>query len=110
MPSLLDDSRSLVHYKLSPSVNGVLAWKGITCLTPLQEEMVELLVGQPKAWYIEQWVGPNNRKKVRRFVGAQEPTDLEEGETAVERVLEVRALQPVVCLAHISEFIPCLGT
>ena len=120
--SLLDDSRSLDRYELSDSIKRALEVKRITSLTPLQEVMVEKLVGQPEAWYIIRPKAPtDNNKPIDKkkptepafefvFSGAKEPKDLKEGESAQHRVIEVRARQDVICLAETGKSISSLGT
>lgn len=114
--------------------------KRITSFTPLQEVMVEKLVGQPKGWYIIRPKAPTdndkptNKKKPTdndkptdtdkptdkkkpteppydfEFVGAKEPKNLKEGEIAQLRVIQVRARQDVICLAETGKSISSLGT
>lgn len=107
--SLLDPSRALDRYALSTSVKDSLVAKGITSLTPLQEEAVDKFVGRPTCWYIERISGPNSPRTME-YIGDKKPENLKEDERAVEVVQFVKARQDMICLAETGEYISSLGT
>ena len=106
---LLDDSRSLERYELSAPIRSALTVKGVTSLTPLQEQTVGTLVGREKAWYIQR-PGDHNNPRTFQLVGSKKPENLAEGENAVQGVLTVNARQDLICLAETGESFPSLGT
>ena len=67
-------------------------------------------MGRPKGWYIERPRTPPNEQKTLEFAGAKEPKNLKEGESATEKVIEVKAEQDVLCLAETGESISSLGS
>ena len=108
--SLLHDSRSVDRYELSDIIKRALAVRGITSLTPLQEQMVEAFVGRPRAWYIERPKAIRDQKTLE-LVGREKPNlDLKEGEKVFDQVVDVKALQDLICLSETGESIPSLGT
>ena len=106
--SPLHGSRSLVLYELSAVIRSALAAKGITSLTPLQEQAVETLVGRSQAWYIQRPGGHDN-PTIFELVGSEKPENLKEGEKALQGNLTVKARQNLICLAKIGESLPSLG-